>query len=834
MWHFFSERGRKVIQLAHREALRLGHDVVGTEHLMLAIVSEGEGTAIQALESLGVRPDELRDSLENTIGKSHPILKPVDLQLSPRAKRVFDLSVREARNMGVNYVGTEHILLGIMAEGESAAARVLLSFGVDYSVLARETMRLLEAEAGPGKGEEAFADGRRRGVRTKSPTLDQIAINLSESSRNGELDPVIGRAREIRRIIQILSRRRKNNPVLIGEPGVGKTAIVEGLAQRIFEGDVPELLKDKKVMQLSVSNLVAGTKYRGEFEERMRKVVKELSEGRDVILFIDEIHTLVGAGGAEGAVDAANILKPSLSRGEFQVIGATTLEEYRKYIEKDAALERRFQPVFVQEPSVEDSILILEGLRGRYEAHHKARIRDDALEAAARLSARYIADRRLPDKGIDLIDEAAARARIKTMEPPDDLKELEHRLERIRKEKEAAVDGQAFEKAAGLRDEERHIFEQLEERRKAWRSGRDDLEPVITGEDVAEVISEWTGIPAFQINGEESLRLLNMESEIEKRLVGQGDAVRSIAKAIRRARSGLKDPKRPIGSFLLLGPTGVGKTELARRLASFLFGTEESMIRLDMSEYMEKHEVSKLIGAPPGYVGYEEGGKLTEAVRRRPYSVVLFDEIEKAHPDVFNLLLQILDDGRLTDGHGRTVDFRNTVVLLTSNIGARETAKGAPLGFSGAEGDDLFDWSRLKDGILDEMNRLFRPEFLNRIDESIVFRPLGRDSIRAIVEIMLGDVCDRLSGQGISLLIADDVKDLVREKGYQPKFGARPLRRAIQTLIEDPLADYLLSRGETRGLRVEACCVEGDVVFNSVLNTLDAEPEKRECETVCH
>jgi len=629
MWQFFTERGKKVVQLAHREALRLGHDVIGTEHILLGILAEGEGVAVQSMESLGINLHEMKLRIEESVGKSHPILKPVDLPLSPRAKRVLDLSIREARNMGVNYVGTEHILLGILAEGEGMAAQMLQSVGIDHAQLAREVQRFLGgADSDGDRGAEPPAETGRKKGRTKTPTLDQLALDLSEKSRNGELDPVIGRVKEIRRIIQILSRRTKNNPVLIGDPGVGKTAIVEGLAQKIADGDIPEILKDKKVMQLNMGNLVAGTKYRGEFEERMRKLVKELSEARDVILFIDEIHTIVGAGGAEGAVDAANILKPSLSRGEFQVIGATTLDEYRKHIEKDAALERRFQPVHVHEPSVDDSILILEGLRDRYESHHRAKIQDDALEAAARLSARYITDRHLPDKGIDLIDEAAARARINAMETPESLKEMEKKLEEIRREKEAAVDSQEFEKAARLRDDERKLSEDLEEERRKWRSRRNSFQPVVTGEDIADVVAEWTGIPVFQLTGEESERLLRMEEEIEKRLIGQSEAVVSVARAIRRARSGLKDPRRPIGSFLLLGPTGVGKTELARRLAEFLFGSQDTMIRLDMSEFMEKHEVSKLIGAPPGYVGYEEGGKLTEAVRRRPYSVVLFDEIE--------------------------------------------------------------------------------------------------------------------------------------------------------------------------------------------------------------
>jgi ATP-dependent Clp protease ATP-binding subunit ClpC len=803
MWQFFTERGRKVVQLAHREALRLGHDVIGTEHILLGIIAEGEGVACQVLETLGVDTKALWKRIEETTGRNNPILKPVDLPLSPRAKRVLDLSIREARGMGVNYVGTEHILLGILSEAEGIAAQTLTSTGVDYASVQREIGRILSGGDSPAERDvDGSGEQSRKKAKTKTPTLDQLGVDITEKAHQDELDPVIGREKEIQRVVQILCRRTKNNPVLIGDPGVGKTAIVEGLAQRIASGSIPEILRDKRVFQLNMGNLVAGTKYRGEFEERMRKVVKELRECRDVILFIDEIHTIVGAGGAEGAVDAANILKPSLSRGEFQVIGATTVEEYRKHIEKDAALERRFQPVMVDEPSVADSISILRGLRDRYESHHRAVISDNAIESAARLSSRYITERFLPDKGIDLIDEAGARARLHTMEAPEDLKGLERRLEEIRREKEAAVDSQEFEKAAHLRDEERRLSDELEECRRTWHSKRNEERPVVTEEDIATIVSEWTGIPVSQISEEESKRLLRMEEEIEKRLIGQNEAVHSVARAVRRARSGLKDPGRPIGSFLFLGPTGVGKTELARSLAVFLFGSDHAMIRLDMSEFMERHEVSKLIGAPPGYVGYEEGGKLTEAIRRKPYSVVLFDEIEKAHPDVFNVLLQIMEDGRLADGQGHTVDFRNAVIIMTSNVGARDFAKGSSLGFSSGDASDPYDWDKMKNTIMDEVNHTFRPEFLNRIDETIVFRPLGKDSMLRIVDIMVGEVASRIREQKMSIVVSESAREFLLHEGYKPRFGARPLRRTIQRLVEDRIADMLLDGTASPGVTV--------------------------------
>ncbi|MFP4481773.1 MAG: ATP-dependent Clp protease ATP-binding subunit [Thermovirgaceae bacterium] len=816
MWQFFTERGKKVIQLAHKEALRLGHDVIGTEHILLGLVAEGEGVAAQVLAAFGVGAEEVTQRVEQIVGRGETKSKPVDLPLSPRAKRVLDLAMREARNMGVNYVGTEHILLGLISEGEGIAAQVLLSMDLDLQKVRTEIQSVLSGgEHGNETDRESGETTGKGASRSRTPTLDQLGIVLTDMASSGELDPVIGRNKEIQRVIQVLSRRKKNNPVLIGDPGVGKTSIVEGLAQKVISGDVPEVLKGKRVVQLNVGNLVAGTKYRGEFEERMRKLVKELRDCRDVILFIDEIHTIVGAGGAEGAVDAANILKPSLARGEFQVIGATTLEEYRKHIEKDAALERRFQPVMVEEPSVEDSVRILEGLRDRYEAHHRAKITDGALSAAARLSERYITERFLPDKAIDLIDEAAARARLKTMELPEDIKAREKELESLRKEKEAAVTAQEFEKAASFRDKERRLSEEIEKSRQEWQKRRHNEEPVVDSEQIAQIVGEWTGIPVVQLTEEESSRLLRMEEEIHKRMVDQVEAVNAVARSIRRARSGLKDPKRPIGSFLFLGPTGVGKTELARSLAEFLFGSENSMVRFDMSEYMERHEVAKLIGAPPGYVGYEEGGKLTEALRRRPYSVILFDEIEKAHPDVFNILLQILEDGRLTDGQGHTVDFRNSVIIMTSNIGAQDLMKGRSLGFTAAESADV-DLDKMKTSIMEAVRKTFRPEFINRVDDIIIFKPLGRDELLKILEIMLEEVGHRLEDQGITIDVPEKTRAKLLEIGYDPKFGARPLRRTLQKSIEDPLADLMLEGGIEKNSRVRVSVEKGEFSFETV------------------
>ncbi len=829
MWQFFTERGKKVVQLAHREALRLGNDVIGTEHILLGLVAEGEGVAAHVLGGFGLDLESLRGRVEAIVGRGEPKERPVDLPLSPRAKRVLDLAMREARTMGVNYVGTEHILLGLVAEGEGVATQVLASSGFDLPRVRSEVMAALSGGEG-SEGREEPGAHKAGAARTKTPTLEQLGIDLTAMAEGGELDPVIGRAQEIQRVVQILSRRTKNNPVLIGDPGVGKTAIIEGLAQRIHSGDIPEVLRGKRLFQLNVGNLVAGTKYRGEFEERMRKLVKELREARDVMLFIDEIHTIVGAGGAEGAVDAANILKPSLARGEFQVIGATTMDEYRKHIEKDAALERRFQPVKVGEPTVEDTISILKGLRDRYEAHHRVKISDEAVEAASRLSARYITDRYLPDKAIDLIDESAARARLKTMEAPASLKELERNLEALRKEKESTVAVQAFEKAARLRDQERLAAEELEARRKEWQIRRNQEEPVLGSEDIAAIVSEWTGVPVVQLTEEEARRLLRMEEEIHRRLIGQDEAVSAVSRAIRRARSGMKDPRRPIGSFLCLGPTGVGKTELARALASFLFGSDDAMIRLDMSEFMERHEVAKLIGAPPGYVGYDEGGKLTEAIRRRPYSVVLFDEIEKAHPDVFNLLLQVMEDGRLTDGQGHTVDFRNAVVMMTSNVGAQGMDRGKALGFASETDGAMADWKKEKERILESVRRTFRPEFLNRVDETVVFQHLSRDQLLQIVAIMVSEIVKRLAERQIDITLSDGARLFLLEKGFDAKFGARPLRRTLQRLVEDRMADLLLEGGAAPGSSF-LIDVDGEELRFIARERSEARPEEsREAE----
>ena len=812
MWQFFTERGKRVIQLAHHEALRMGHSMVEPEHILLGLIQEGGGVACRALASLGVDLPKLSEHVRQIMGRSQPGSRPIDLPLSPRMKRVLEMSMIEARKMGVNYVDTEHILLGALADESGMIVQHFLTMGITPDAVRTQVNAVLDDGDAPqrggvgvaagGQNVELLSDRLKRKGKSKTPTLDQLGLDLTQRARDGELDPVIGRDAEIRRIMQVLCRRTKSNPVLIGEPGVGKTAVVEGLAQKIAAGAAPEILRDKRIIQLNTSSLVAGTKYRGEFEERLRKVLKELSESGEVILFVDEVHTIVGAGSAEGTLDAANILKPSLSRGAFQLIGATTQEEYRRYIEKDSALERRFQPIRIEEPDIEDAVRILRGLRDRYESHHQVAFTDDALEAAARLSSRYIQDRFLPDKGIDLLDEAGARTRLLAMDPPESIRELERQLSDIQGQKEGAVLSQQFERAAELRDEERGLADRLEAAMKEWRTSRVTEKGRVTAEEIAAVVSEQTGVPVRQLTEAESERLLRMEEEISARLIGQDEAVGAVSRAIRRARTGLRDPRRPIGSFLFMGPTGVGKTELARCLARFLFGSEEAMIRMDMSEFMEKHEVSKLVGAPPGYVGHESGGKLTEQVRRRPYSVILFDEIEKAHPEIYNILLQILDDGRLTDGKGRKVDFRNAVIIMTSNVGAKEAQQGGAMGFGGAEEKGQRDWDRLKSVILDEANRTFRPEFLNRIDEMAVFRPLSRDDLMRIVETMLSELSGRLEGKGITLDVSEDAKAKILEKGFKPKYGARPLRRAIQSMLEDRLADFMLSGRVSDGAEV--------------------------------
>ncbi|KAI9131621.1 ATP-dependent Clp protease ATP-binding subunit [Acaryochloris sp. CCMEE 5410] len=787
MFERFTEKAIKVIMLAQEEARRLGHNFVGTEQILLGLIGEGTGVAAKVLKSMGVNLKDARVEVEKIIGRGSGFVA-VEIPFTPRAKRVLELSLEEARQLGHNYIGTEHLLLGLIREGEGVAARVLENLGVDLAKVRTQVIRMLgetaEVSAGGGQG------------RTKTPTLDEFGANLTNLASEGKLDPVVGRQKEIERVIQILGRRTKNNPVLIGEPGVGKTAIAEGLAQRIANGDIPDILEEKRVVTLDIGLLVAGTKYRGEFEERLKKIMDEIRQASNVILVIDEVHTLIGAGAAEGAIDAANILKPALARGELQCIGATTLDEYRKHIERDAALERRFQPVMVGEPSVDETIEILYGLRERYEQHHKLSILDESLEAAAKLSDRYISDRYLPDKAIDLIDEAGSRVRLINSQLPPAAKELDKELRKVLKDKDDAVRSQDFDKAGELRDREMEIKSEIKaiaQNKKSSEDNKDDS-PKVTEEDIAHIVASWTGVPVSKLTESESEKLLHMEDTLHQRLIGQDEAVRAISRAIRRARVGLKNPNRPIASFIFSGPTGVGKTELTKALATYFFGSEEAMIRLDMSEYMERHTVSKLIGSPPGYVGYNEGGQLTEAVRRRPYTVVLFDEIEKAHPDVFNMLLQILEDGRLTDAKGRTVDFKNTLLIMTSNIGSKVIEKGGGgLGFEFAEDEADSQYNRIRSLVNEELKGYFRPEFLNRLDEIIVFRQLNKDEVKEISELLLKEVFVRLEEKSITLNITERFKERLVEEGYNPSYGARPLRRAIMRLLEDTLAEEILS-----------------------------------------
>jgi len=806
MFERFTERARRVIILAQEEAKRLNHSAVGTEHILLGIIREGEGVASKVLESLNISPDRVRAEIESAIGRGERTPYE-EVAFTPRAKKVLELALDEARRLGHNYIGTEHLLLGLIREGEGVAARVLEAMGADLERVRAQVVYLL--------GEEGTTAYTKQS--SKTPTLDEFGRDLTKLAREGKLDPVIGRDREIERVIQVLSRRTKNNPALIGEPGVGKTAITEGLAQRIVRGDVPEVLRNKRVVQLDLAALVAGTKYRGEFEERMKKVMDEIRKAQnEVVLFVDELHTLVGAGAAEGAIDASNILKPALARGELQCIGATTLDEYRKYVERDAALERRFQPILVSEPTVEQTIEILKGLRERYETHHGVTISDEALVAAATLAEKYIADRFLPDKAIDLMDEASSKIRLQASFLPQEVRQAVEKVDRVRREKEEAIKGQDFEKAAQLRDKERVLRQKLEELESSWKREKGRDISTVTDEDIADIVSSWTGIPVTRLVEEETKRLLRMEESIHERIIGQEEAVSAVAKAVRRARTGLKDPRRPVGSFIFLGPTGVGKTELARALAEFLFGDDNALIRIDMSEYSERHTISRLVGSPPGYVGYEEGGQLTEQVRRRPFSVVLFDEIEKAHPEIFNVLLQILDDGRLTDAQGRAVDFKNAVIIMTSNVGAPLLEKEVAIGFKPTRDEQTAmdsAYVRMKEHITEELRRTFRPEFLNRIDEVIIFRPLSGDQIKAIVNILIGRVQRELRGQGMELELTDSAKDLLAKEGFDPNFGARPLRRTIQRLIEDQLSDELLRGNFSAGDTVVVDARDDRVVF---------------------
>lgn len=804
MFERFTDRARRVVVLAQEEARMLNHNYIGTEHILLGLIHEGEGVAAKSLEALNVSLESVRQQVEEIIGQGQQAPSG-HIPFTPRAKKVLELSLREALQLGHNYIGTEHILLGLIREGEGVAAQVLVKLGADLNRVRQQVIQLLSGYT----GKEPMTSGApSEGTPSTSLVLDQFGRNLTAAAREGKLDPVIGRTTEIERVMQVLSRRTKNNPVLIGEPGVGKTAVVEGLAQMIVRGEVPEMLKNKQLYTLDLGALVAGSRYRGDFEERLKKVLKEIRTRGDIILFIDEMHTLVGAGAAEGAIDAASILKPMLARGELQTIGATTTDEYRKYVEKDAALERRFQPIQVQEPSVAHAIEILKGLRDRYEQHHKVTITDAALVSAATLADRYVNDRQLPDKAIDLIDEAGARLRIRRLSAPPDLREFDDRIAEVRKEKESAIDSQDFEKAAALRDKERTLITGKNEREREWKAGDLDVVAEVNEDLIAEVLAMSTGVPVAKLTEEESQRLLHMEDDLHKRIIGQEDAVKALSKAIRRTRAGMKDPKRPGGSFIFAGPSGVGKTELSKTLAEFLFGDEDALIMLDMSEYAERHTVSRLFGSPPGYVGYEEGGQLTEKVRRRPFSVVLFDEIEKAHPDIFNSLLQILEDGRLTDAQGRMVDFKNTVIIMTTNLGSRDISKGVNVGFGSPENEQN-NYEKMKNKVNDELKQHFRPEFLNRIDDVIVFHQLTEKEIVEIVDLMVAKVDDRLKEKDMGLVLTDTAKALLAEKGYDPLLGARPLRRTIQREIEDPLSEKLLF-GEILPGNLIVVSVEGE------------------------
>jgi ATP-dependent Clp protease ATP-binding subunit ClpC len=807
MFERFTDRARRVVVLAQEEARMLNHNYIGTEHILLGLIHEGEGVAAKALESMNISLEAVRQQVEEIIGQGQAA-PTGHIPFTPRAKKVLELSLREALQLGHNYIGTEHILLGLIREGEGVAAQVLQKLGADLNRVRQTVIQLLSGYTG---GREQTSTEQ---TPQSSTVLDQFGRNLTNLAREGKLDPVIGREKEIERVMQVLSRRTKNNPVLIGEPGVGKTAVVEGLSQDIVRGEVPETLKGKQIYTLDLGALVAGSRYRGDFEERLKKVLKEIRTRGDIILFIDELHTLVGAGAAEGAIDAASILKPMLARGELQTIGATTRDEYRKYLEKDAALERRFQPIDVSEPTVAHTIDILKGLRDRYEAHHRVTYTDEALVAAANLADRYISDRFLPDKAIDLIDEAGSRMRIRRMTAPPAVREIDEKIAEVRLRKESAVDSQDFERATSLRDEEKRLLEERTIREREWKSGELDILSEIDEEEIAEVLSNWTGIPVFKLTEEETEKLIRMEDELHKRIVDQGEAVVAVSKSIRRTRAGLKDPKRPSGSFIFLGPSGVGKTELSKALAEFLFGDESALIQLDMSEYMEKHTVSRLVGSPPGYVGYEEGGQLTEAVRRKPFSVVLFDEIEKAHPDVFNTLLQILEDGHLTDAQGHEVDFKNTIIIMTSNLGTRDIQKGIGIGFSATIGPDV-SHEKMQEKVMEELKHNFRPEFLNRIDEIIVFHSLSRDNVKSIVDMMMKRVREQLKSKDLEIELTDAAKEVLAEKGYDPALGARPLRRTIQRLVEDPMSEKLLYKEFRAGSTIIVDARDGEIVFEN-------------------